>query len=771
MPRTSQYVKVGKRSIELSNLNKILYPDDHIIKAELIEYYFRIAPTILSHIKGRPLSLVRFPDGIDGGMFFQKNRPEWAPQWIESIALGTEEKKDYVLATEEASLVWLANLACIELHQMHSRAPHYDKPDYMVFDFDPPDDFGFPNVAKLAIEFRQHLESFGYHAFVKTTGRKGLHVVAPLHQRWSFDEVFEAAKLVAQPFVDKNGEMTLHIKKESRKGRVLLDIYRNRQSQTIVSSYSARGLPGATVSMPLRWDDLASLKDLREWNIRTVPDAVLQTGDVWQTIDAYATELHTHRKTVVAAKKPVKPARTYKTPEQLKSYEEKRRFERTPEPKPLALEGEGNLFVVHRHHASRLHYDLRLEHEGVLKSWAVPKGLPPRPGVMRLAVAVEEHPLEYVNFEGDIPKGEYGGGRMWIFARGRYTITKEKKKGFYFRLSSVGITGEYRMHETKDNQWLIERVDTPQIDWLQTAIEPMLAQSEAKPPAGDYLYEVKWDGIRALVTIDEGAVRILTRNHKDITAGFPELLAPEEAFRVSGAVFDAEIVCLDSVGKPVFKDVIHRMQQSGEHSIKRALEKNPAHCYLFDVLYLDGRSVMNEPLIRRREWLADVLKPGTAYRLSETVEDGDALFAAASSMGLEGIIAKERLSTYQPGKRTNTWLKIKSRHTMDCVIIGYTEGKGDRATTFVALQIAVSEGKSLRYLGKVGSGFDTKLLKEIFSQLKRLRSIERPIKEKPLDDKLTTWIEPLLWCEVQYASFTKDGMLREPVFVRMRPDR
>src|SRR5213080_1773158 len=202
--RTSQIAQVGKRKIELSNLKKVLYPDDHIVKAELIEYYLKIAPTILAHVKGRPLSVVRYPDGIRGESFFQKNRPTWAPDWLEHVVLG-QEKKDYVIATEAASLAWLANLACIELHQMHSRAPHFDKPDYIVYDFDPPENFKFCDVAGLALEFKEHLETFGYHPFVKTPGRKGLHLLTPIAPNWGFESAFEADKAVAQPFVDSHG--------------------------------------------------------------------------------------------------------------------------------------------------------------------------------------------------------------------------------------------------------------------------------------------------------------------------------------------------------------------------------------------------------------------------------------------------------------------------------------------------------------------------------------------------------------------------------------
>src|ERR1044071_249839 len=789
--RTSQITQVGKRTLELSNLNKVLYPDEHIVKAELIEYYLKIAPTILAHVKGRPLSVVRFPDGITGESFFQKNRPDWAPDWLEHVVLGKEEK-DYPMATEAASLVWLANLACIDLHQMHSRAPHFDKPDYIVYDFDPPDTFKFTRVAELALEFKEHLERFGYHPFVKTTGRKGLHVVTPIEANWDFEKAFEAAKAVAQPFVESHASsMTLQIKKEHRQGKVLLDIYRNRQSQTIVSAYSARGLPGAPVSTPLQWEELPSIEHSRELNLHTVPERVMQKGDPWEAIGAYSTPIHTEASEVKSAKKSLEPARTYKTPEQLESYSRKRSFDKTPEP-PAALTsdeqdsrkatssapaneslapGTGNTFVVHRHHASRLHYDLRLEQNGVLKSWAVPKGLPPRPGIKRLAVNVEDHPVEYLNFEGAIPKGEYGGGMMWKFALGRYQITKQKKDGFYFRLQAPELNGEYRTYHTNENQWLLERLDTPQIDWLRSPVQPMLARPAPKPPAStDYLFEVKWDGIRAMVSLDEGVIKIHGRNGMDFTPQFPELVVPEEAFRATSALFDGEIVCLEPDGKPNFRNVIHRMQQKSESAIARAKSKHTAVCYLFDCLYLDGRAIVNEPLTRRREWLKDAIKTGSSYRLSDVVEDGEAFFEAVKQMGLEGILAKRRDSTYLPGRRTDAWLKIKSRQTVECFIIGYTQGKGDRQTKFGALHLARAEGEQLKYVGKVGTGLDDHLLKSISAELEQFTPIKRPIKEKPLDDARSIWIEPKLICEVQYASLTPDGLLREPIFIRLRPD-
>jgi len=771
MLRSSQTAQVGRRKLELSNLEKILFPGDGILKAELIEYYLKVAPTLLAHVKGRPLSLVRYPDGIDGESFFQKNRPQWSPEWIGHVILGGSEKEkiDYVTATEEASVVWLANLACIELHQMHCRPPHLDKPDYFVFDLDPPDDFRFGDLAGIALEMKEQVEDFGYHPFVKTTGGKGFHILVPIEPEWTFDKVFEAAKDLAKQFVGSHGgTTTLLLRKESRKGRVLIDIYRNRTYQTIVSPYSVRGLPGAPVSMPLRWDQLDGIDSPAGFNLKTVPGLVGREGDAWEGIGAYAVRLHTAGK---AAKRKDTPVLKRKEPVALKEYARKRSFGRTPEPLPAMAAQEGNAFVVHRHHATRLHYDLRLEREGVLKSWAVPKGLPPRPGIMRLAVATEDHPISYLNFEGTIPKGQYGGGKIWIYARGKYGITKEKKDGFHFRLEGSSLGAEYRMHRSRGNDWLLDRVDSPQVDWLRDPVEPMLAQSADKPPESeDYLYEVKWDGIRAMVALDEGEVRIRTRNQLDITSRFPELLVPDKAFRAASALFDAEIVCLDDEGKPVFQNVIHRMQQTGKGAVERSGARYPAVCYVFDCLYLDGRPIMREPLVRRRAWMEDAVRPGTPYRVSEAVSEGMQLFEAAVNMGLEGIMAKERNSEYRPGTRSQQWLKIKKRRTMECVIIGYTKGQGGREDLFGALHLALRDGGVLRYMGKVGTGFDETTMKKIFARLTHVRQVKRPVREKPADDAQTVWIEPGVVCEVQYSSLTKGGMLREPVFLRLRPD-
>jgi bifunctional non-homologous end joining protein LigD len=767
-----QLAQVGKRKLEISNLDKVLFPEDNILKAEVIQYYLNIAPTLLNHVKGRALTLIRFPDGIKGESFYQKNRPEWAPDWLEFVTLG-KETKDYIIATEPASLVWLANMAALELHQLHSRKPIFDCPDYMVFDLDPPEGYNFQDVVSLALDLKTHIESFGYTPFVKTTGGKGVHICCPIEQKWDFSTVFDAAQLIAQPFVEsRSKDTTLHIKKEARKGRVLIDIYRIRSGQSIVSPYSLRGRDGAPVSMPLHWEELAKLQSPKEFNIRTALDKVLSDGDAWEGIDAYAVELHTHRKAPKATKK-LPANKKHKSPEQLETYDKKRDFEKTPEPKARVIDASGNNFVVHRHHASHLHYDLRLEKDGVLKSWAVPRGLPPNPGVKRLAVQTEDHPMEYLTFDGKIPKGQYGAGEMWIYALGKYQITKDKKDGFYFKLNSKEVTGEYRIHKMKEKEWLLERVDDPQIDYLHNFIEPMLSESADKPPAGnDYIYEVKWDGIRAMISVEAGQVRIYNRNQRDITAQFPELQGGEKAFRANCGLFDAEIVSLDKTGKPEFKKVINRLMASGETNIAKLSKSNPVYCYVFDCLYLDGRAIINEPMLKRREWLKDAVRVGEApYRVSEFVEDGQSLFEAAREHQLEGIMAKKANGKYLPGRRSDLWVKVKVRNSRECFIIGYTKGKGDRGQTFGALHIAEKEGDELHYRGKVGTGFDDATIKEILKEIKQVKELKKiDVVGKLIDEKISTWIEHVLIAEVSYSRLTPDKMFREPVFIRLRQD-
>lgn len=760
-----QWTQIGKQKIKLSNLDKIIYPDEQIIKAEVVQYYYRIAPTLLNHIKYRPLSLIRFPDGIKAASFFQKDRPEWAPDWIQFVRLGREDTKDYIYLTDEASVVWLANLACLELHIMQITKMDLEHPDYFVIDLDPGPSVSFKLIKELSLLLREDMLELGYMPFIKTSGGSGLHLFMPIEPKWSHDDVFEAVQDIANKMVKKQPKLcTLGLKKETRTDKILIDIYRNRPSQTIVAPYSLRGKPGGTVSMPISWNELNNIESNHDFNLRNVIEKVITSGDAWEGFSSYSTPIHTKQIIHTVIQRDI-PGEKHKTPTQLAEYARKRDFKRTSEPLPSVPVGQGNAFVIHRHHASRIHYDLRLEKDGVLKSWALPKGLPPYPGVKRLAVQTEDHPLEYLHFDGEIPKDEYGAGKMWNYATGKYTITKEKKDGFYFKLASPSWDAEYRMHNLKDKDWLLERVDTPIIIYDQYPWDVMLAEQQTSIPIGnDFVFEIKWDGIRSIIVINDNQITIHSRNKNNLNKQFPEILAARDFIKASNAVLDAEIVCLDEKGRPIFKRVISRLHHQHDSKIERAVKTNPAFAYIFDILYLDGKPLINEPLLRRKEWLQDIIKAGSPFRYSQHIEDGPALLEAAKSHQLEGIIIKNRLGKYYPGKRSTDWIKIKFRQSITCYIVGYTKGQGERENLFGAIHIMELNKKEKIYRGKVGTGFDSEYMEYLKEKMDSAGSGPKLFNLAPVEDKVTSWINPVLTCEVEFASMTDHGTLREPVF-------
>ena len=452
----------------------------------------------------------------------------------------------------------------------------------------------------------------------------------------------------------------------------------------------------------------------------------------------------------------------------LAAYRRKRNAARTPEPFDRGGGGARPIFVVQRHDASRLHYDFRLEHDGVLASWAVPKGVPLEPGTQHLAVHVEDHPLSYATFEGEIPQGNYGAGTVEIWDHGTYELVEEKPDG--------GLT--VRLHgERLDGTWALvpARLSGDPKNWLlvrkkeaaapaRRAYAPMLAALAEELPAGSgWSYEVKWDGYRALVALEDGEARLTSRNGKDLTTRFPEVAkAAAAAVKTPNAVLDGEICALDEQGRSSFSE----MQQG----------TGPLVLYLFDALEVDGEPLVGLPLEERRERLAAAVdRRSGKVRLSEAFDDGRALLEAAQQQGLEGIVAKRLGSTYQPGKRTRDWLKLKVHERQEFVIVGWTRGEGRRSGTFGSLVLAVSDGAELRWVGNVGTGFGGA---EIDRVLARLRPLERETTPLPAPPKMprvrrgdVVWVEPELVCEVKFAEWTHDGRLRAPVYQGLREDK
>jgi bifunctional non-homologous end joining protein LigD len=479
----------------------------------------------------------------------------------------------------------------------------------------------------------------------------------------------------------------------------------------------------------------------------------------------------------------------------LEGYGRKRKFPKTPEPRPSpgASSGAGLLFVVQKHYASRLHYDLRLEHEGVLKSWAVPKGPPLDPRDKRLAVQVEDHPYAYKDFEGRIPEGNYGAGLVEKWDEGTYSlagalsrreaerrVTEALRKGHLdFALHGRRLRGNYALVrlKAKKNQWLLlKRSDlgparavlAGDLDFegavkspLPEGVRPMLATLVDEPfDKEDWSFEVKWDGYRALAEVKRREVRLFSRSGRPLNAKFPDVAAALTAVPTN-ALFDGEIVALDDRGRPDFQE-LQNYRSSGRGEIKY---------YVFDILYAGGYDLRTLPLRRRRTILEALLPVSGTVRLSESIEkDGRAFYRAAEKNGLEGIMAKDLDSPYLSGRRTEYWLKIKTQKRQEAVICGFTGPRASRKH-FGALVLGAFKDGELVYIGHVGTGFDERSLESIHEKLKPLVTSQSPFVREPKTNTPVTWVMPKLICEVKFSEWTADGSLRHPVFLGLREDK
>jgi bifunctional non-homologous end joining protein LigD len=462
---------------------------------------------------------------------------------------------------------------------------------------------------------------------------------------------------------------------------------------------------------------------------------------------------------------------------QLADYRRKRDPQRTPEPFGSGKRRGGPIFVVQRHDARRLHYDFRLERDGALASWAVPKGVPLEPGQRALAVHVEDHPLDYASFEGEIPKGQYGAGTVEIWDRGTYELVEEKKDGgLTVRLHGERLDGIWTLVPAKldgdPKNWLILRkreTDGAAPAATQRRYEPMLATlagREELPTADGWLFEVKWDGYRATAYVRGGETeRLDSRRGNDQIGRFPTV-AREVARTVKtpDCVLDGEVCALDEDGRPSFS----AMQQGKPGT--------PIVYEVFDLLELEGRALVELPLVERRKQLEALLdRRNRTVRLSEAFEDGEALYEAAQEQRLEGIIAKRADSPYREGKRTREWLKIKTHGRQEFVVAGYTKGQGRRTGRFGSLVLGVWRGDELEYAGNVGTGFSDKVIDELLAKLRPLETNEVPFREVPKMPKVkrsdVVWVRPELVAEVEFVEWTHDGRLRAPSFQGLREDK
>jgi bifunctional non-homologous end joining protein LigD len=529
----------------------------------------------------------------------------------------------------------------------------------------------------------------------------------------------------------------------------------------------------------------------------------------------------------------------------LARYQKMRNFRRTPEPKGFLKQGKGHSFVIQKHAARALHYDFRLELDGVLKSWAVPKGLPTQRGERRLAMHVEDHPLSYADFEGIIPSGNYGAGSVMVWDYGTFDIDGQKadaalKKGHLdFTLHGKKLKGDWmlvrmRRDENGKEPWLVIKREKdmkpigPRVDdrsaltgrsmkqiaeqkkrvWqsnrdssghLKTKqekpakvlkekdaalefsrklpaakpafVEPMKALLVESVPAGDWEYELKFDGIRALILKNGKKVQVFSRNRKDYTERFSEIAEAATTLPAKSAVLDGEVVALDAKGRSSFQLLQAPLLEDKEV---------PLYFYAFDLLQLEGRDLKGLPLKERKEKLSALIaEAGDPIRFSANLEGKpETLLKKIRSLGLEGIVAKRADSVYESGRRSGAWLKLKVTQQQEFLVGGFTEPRGSRSG-FGALIVGYYDGEELKFASKVGTGFDHSLLEALHRKMQALTQKKVPFSDlpqrgphgiPPYEMKRCTWIRPKLIAEIRFSEWTRDGHLRQPVFLGLRPD-
>lgn len=480
-----------------------------------------------------------------------------------------------------------------------------------------------------------------------------------------------------------------------------------------------------------------------------------------------------------------------------RDYRAKRDFNATPEPK-AKFEGNvdvaeavpGGRFMIHQHHATRLHYDLRLEfYNGdlpVLASWAVPRNLPREKGEARLAIHVEDHPIEYGEFSGTIPAGNYGAGEVRIFDSGTYEVLEQGPGKLTLRLDGGRLKGEWHLNRTdvKDGkeQWLaiLSRWDGP-LPESPPAPEPMLA-SPARNAFDDdgWIFEFKWDGVRAL-GVCTAETMLISRRRRDITATYPELGGLHDRLVALDAVVDGEIVAL-SDGRPSFERLQSRMNLQNPRDIEREAARTPVTYVVFDLLYLDGHDLSSEPIEVRKQMLEDVVVPSDKVVVSTWIRgEGSAVNEAAEARRLEGIVAKKLGSIYKPGRRTKEWLKIKSVHEADLVIGGWQPGEGRRSGVFGSLLMGAYDDEGLHFVGSVGTGFDDKTLTRMTDALAEIAQDECPFSTDPRTAgggsafgkpiRHPHWVDPCLVAKIEFRELTSGSRLRAPSFKGLRFDK
>ncbi len=815
-PETSQPITVDGHRIRLTNLDKVLYPQAGTTKGEVLDYLARIAPVLIPHVRHRTATRKRWPDGVDGPVFFQKNADASTPSWVRTHRIKhTSSTNDYVLVDDLATLTWLGQTATLEIHVPQwqvGRAGAHLAPDRLVLDLDPGEGAGLPECAEVARLARDILRGMGLDPLPVTSGSKGIHLYAALDGRQDTDQVSSVAHELARYLEAEHPDLVVSdMKKSIRAGKVLVDWSQNNGSKTTIAPYSLRGRAHPTVAAPRTWEELED-PALRHLAYDEVLERVARDGDLLAPL------LGAHL------------AQLEPTPEhlaRLEAYNAKRDRTRTPEPfgsgEPRP-EGAPPRFVIQEHHARRLHFDFRLEHEGVLVSWALPKGEPTTPKQNHLAVQTEDHPLAYGDFEGEIPKGEYGGGTVAIWDRGTYEQEKWREGAEVIVTLHSDRRGSRRLaliHTGKGDDeytWLIHRTKDQPGDAAGTAddeaetrpsddharpasddeaqpahdhaakpahssgprpqaadhesaevvvpLHPMLASSatagerreltaDGAAPEPRWAFEMKWDGYRALAVVEaapDGGRRL-----RLLSRTGQDLTATYPELHVLADQIRGDL--------PVVLDgEIVAIDAAGRPDFRRLQRHTgPLDLMVFDVLQAGSQTLLRTPYDERRGLLGRVLDPTPPIHVPPAFDgDLDAASATARRLRLEGVMAKRRDSTYTTGARSRLWLKFKHTRTQEVVVVGWRplhagEPRSDDRFVGGLLLAVPGPGGELRYAGRVGTGFSDAERRAVATRLASLERATPPLAGVPrIDARYAHWVRPSLVGEVEAAEWTAD---------------
>lgn len=801
MARSSgETVTIGGHRLRLTNPDKVMYPETGTTKAEVIAYYVEVAPFLLPHTRDRPATRKRWVDGVGGEVFFEKNLPDSAPGWVRRATIQHKSSRNsYAVVDSVATLAWLGQVAALEIHVPQWRVGSDGEPldpDRFVLDLDPGPGAGLAECVGVAHAARELMADLGLTAFPVTSGSKGLHLYAglpgPGGGRHDADYVNAFAKQFAQALEGELPDLVVSTqRKTARAGKVLADWSQNHRGKTTIAPYSLRGRDQPTVAAPRTWEELDD-PDLRQLTFAEVLERVAEQGDPMADLAPEA-----------SGDAPAAPA-----VDRLTVYRSKRDGAKTPEPVPEAAPeaGEDRSFVIQEHHASRLHWDFRLERDGVLVSWALPKGPPTDPSKNHLAVQTEDHPLEYGTFEGSIPRGEYGAGEVTIWDHGTYEAEKWRDEEVIATLvgqddGGLGGTARFALIKTGKN-WLIHRMALPGEEQTSTrkrpggtrkkreeqeerprppTIAPMLATAGTPldlDDEADWAFEMKWDGVRVVAICDDTHVTLYGRSGRETTETYSEVVEELAGLHLEDTVLDGEIVALDPSGAPSFSLLQERMGLTRAGEVRAARRRVPVRLMAFDVLRLAGSGTANVPYEQRRQLLHSLELDGDVVDVPPAFDGSlDEAMSSSRELGLEGVVAKRRDSRYRSGTRSQVWRKLKHSRMAEVVVVGWRPGRGERSGGIGSLLLAVrsedgpDDDDGLVYAGRVGTGFSAKMLDDLAPRLARLERKTPPVQTPRDVAKQARWVTPRLVGEVAYVEWTGAGHFRHPVWRGLRADK